>query len=91
MLSLLLAFARFASTFFASFSAASGRKVTMAFTFGFTRSTWAMKAFITSTVESLRVRRRRASLRAGWKTMSFMVRLDRSNRAPLSLGSRGRG
>src|SRR4051812_10775732 len=48
----------------ASFSASSGRKVTMAFTFGLTASMRSMKARITSTAETLRERSRRASFRA---------------------------
>ena len=43
----------------------SGVKVTMAFTFGFTRSTCAMKAFATSVAETFRSRIIFASRRAG--------------------------
>jgi hypothetical protein len=57
----------------ASFSACSGRKVTIAFTFGFTRSIWAMYARSSSTAESLRVRSSLASLRAGVKTREGII------------------
>src|SRR5258706_11567134 len=61
----------------ASFNASSGRKVTMAFTLGFKRSICAMKAFTTSTAETLRVRSRRASFRAGRKLMSEVMSSER--------------
>ena len=52
---------RLRSSAFALFSACSGRKVTIAFTFGFTRSMRAMKARITSVTETLRARIMRTS------------------------------
>ena len=63
-------FCLFRSKALAAFSASSGRKVTIAFTFGFTRSTWAMNARTTSVAESLRDWISRASFRAGVKQIS---------------------
>src|SRR3972149_5922925 len=64
--------ARRRSSFFAAASACSGTKVTMALTFGLTRSILATKARIASTADSLRVRIRRASRRAPVKCSSLM-------------------
>src|SRR3954452_6777611 len=62
-----------ASSFFAAESASSGKNVTIALTFGFTRSICAINARTTSVAESLRVRRSCASLRAGVKQSSAEV------------------
>ena len=49
----------------AAFSAASGANVTIALTFGFTRSICAIKARVNSVADNLRERIIPASLRAG--------------------------
>ena len=51
----------------------AGVSVTIAFTFGFTRSICPMKARITSVTESFRAWMSRASFFAGWKQRSVMV------------------
>src|SRR6185503_19072632 len=57
----------------AALRASSGTKVTMALTFGLTRSICAMKAFTTSVAESFLARISFASVAAGWKQMSSLM------------------
>src|SRR6185369_7836393 len=64
------------SSAFAALSACSGRKVTMALTFGFTRSIRAMKARISSVAEILRLLRR---ISATELMRAFIARIERVN------------